>query len=68
LVKKEGYSPSSAGLAIGIVEGNPIYLAIIEKDPSLVGKITEHVKKVLIDKYGPSVKVPLQAWVTEGIK
>lgn len=68
LVKKEGYSPSSAGLAIGIVEGNPIYLAIIEKDPSLVGEITEHVKKVLINKYGESVRVPLQAWVVEGFK
>jgi ubiquinone/menaquinone biosynthesis C-methylase UbiE len=68
LVKKEGYSPSAAGLAIGIVEGNPIYLAIVEKDPSLVNKITEHVKKVLINKYGESVKVPLQAWVVEGIK
>ena len=68
LVKKEGYSPSSAGLAIGIVEGNPIYLAIIEKDPSLVSKITQHVQKVLIDKYGATVKVPLQAWVVEGIK
>jgi ubiquinone/menaquinone biosynthesis C-methylase UbiE len=68
LVKKEGYSPSSADLAIGIVEGNPIYLAITEKDPSLVNKITEHVTKELTEKYGGSVKVPIQAWVIEANK
>lgn len=68
LVKKGGYSPSSAGLAVGIVEGNPIYHAIVEKDPSLVNKITEHVKKVLADKYGESVRVLLQAWIVEAIK
>lgn len=68
LVKKEGYSPSTADLSIGIVEGNPIYLAITEKDPSLVSKIRDHVKQVLTEKYGKSIRVPLQAWVVEGIK
>ena len=68
LVKKEGYSPSAADLAIGIVEGNPIYLAIVEKDPLLVSKIKDHVKKVLFEKYGESVRVTLQAWVVEGVK
>ncbi len=68
LVKKQGYSPSAADLSVGIVEGNPIYHSITEKDPSLVSKITEHVKQVLLEKYGDSVRVPLQAWVTEGIK
>ena len=68
LVKKEGFSPSSKDLAIGIVEGNPIYLVIVEKNPSLVDQIKDHVRKVLIEKYGESVRVPLQAWVVEGIK
>jgi len=68
LVKKEGYSPSSADLAIGIVEGNPIYLAIIEKDPSLVNTITAHVQHELKEKYGASVRVPLQAWMIQGTK
>jgi ubiquinone/menaquinone biosynthesis C-methylase UbiE len=68
LVKKEGYSSSTADLSVGIVEGNPIYLAIIEKDPALVSKIRDHVKKVLVEKYGDSITVPLQAWVVEASK
>jgi ubiquinone/menaquinone biosynthesis C-methylase UbiE len=68
LVKKEGYSSSTADLSIGIVEGNPIYLAITEKDPALVVKIRAHVNRALTEKYGESVRVPLQAWVVEAIK
>jgi len=68
LVKKEGYSPSTSDLATGIVEGNPIYLAITEKDPSLVDKIKDHVSEVLKEKYGDSIRVPLQAWIVEAIK
>ena len=68
LIKKEGHAPSSADLAIGIVEGNPIYLAITERDPSLVNKIKDHVSKVLTEKYGSSVRVPLLAWVVEANK
>lgn len=68
LVKKEGYSPSTADLSIGIVEGNPIYLSITEKDPSLVNKIRDHVSQVLKEKYGASIRVPLQGWIVEAIK
>ena len=31
LVKKEGISPSASDLAKGIVEGNPVYVAIYGK-------------------------------------
>lgn len=68
LVKKEGISPSAAELATGIVEGNPVYLAIIEKDPSLVDSIKKQVQKALAEKFGEPVKGTLHAWVTEGIK
>jgi ubiquinone/menaquinone biosynthesis C-methylase UbiE len=68
LVKKEGYTPSTSDLGIGIVEGNPIFLSITEKDPSLVNKIKDHVRKVLKDKYGESIRVTLQAWIVEAIK
>ena len=68
LVKKEGVSPSAAQLATGIVEGNPVYLAIIEKDPSLVNTIKEHVQKALAENFGEPVKSSMQAWVMEGIK
>jgi ubiquinone/menaquinone biosynthesis C-methylase UbiE len=69
LVKKEGVSPSADDLAKGMVEGNPVYLAIIEKDPSLINTMKEHIQKVIAEKFGDNpVKSPLQAWVVEGVK
>ena len=69
LVKKEGISPSASDLSKGIVEGNPVYLAICERMPSLINTIKEHVQKVIAEKFGDNpVKSPLQAWVVEGIK
>ena len=69
LVKKEGFSPSASDLAKGIVEGNPIYMAIVERDASLVNPITEHVEKVLTEKFGDKdLRSPLEAWVVEGVK
>ena len=69
LVKKEGISPSAADLAKGMVEGNPVYLAILEKAPSLLNTIKEHIQKAIAEKFGDKpVKSPLQAWVVEGMK
>src|SRR6187549_3830807 len=69
LVKKEGFSPSASDLAKGIVEGNPVYMAILERDASLVNVIKEHVQKVLTEKFGAKdLRSPLEAWVVEGVK
>lgn len=69
LVKKEGVSPSASDLAKGMVEGNPVYLAIQERDPSLINVIEEHIRKVVAEKFGDKpLKSPLEAWVVEGIK
>ena len=68
LVKKEGISSSAADLATGIVKGNPIYLTITEKDPSLIKTIENKIAKELAAKFGEQVKSPLQAWMVEGIK
>jgi len=69
LVKKEGVSSGAADLTKGIVEGNPIYLAIIEKDPSLIKPIEEKVEKVLAEKFGDKpLKSSLAAWVCEAEK
>ena len=48
LVKKEGFSPSASDLAKGIVEGNPVYLAILEKDASLVNTIKDHAEALAV--------------------
>ena len=69
LVKKVGVSPSATDLAKGMVEGNPVYLAIQEGDPSLISVIEEHIRKVVAEKFGDNpLKSPLEAWVVEGIK
>jgi SAM-dependent methyltransferase len=69
LVKKEGVSPSASDLAKGIVEGNPVYLSIIERIPSSLNNIKEDVQKKLVEKFGDKpVKSRLQAWVVEGTK
>jgi len=69
LVKKQGVSSSAGDLAKGMVEGNPVYLAIIERNPSLVNVIKEQIRKVLAKKFGDKpLTSPLEAWVVEGIK
>jgi len=69
LVEKEGISESASGLAIGMVEGNPVYLAISERDPSLIEPIKQHVRKELANKYGEKqLKSKLHAWVCESEK
>lgn len=69
LVKKETSSSSVAGLATGLVEGNPVYLSIREKDPNLIEPIKEHIREELVKKFGENpLKSQLQAWVCEAEK
>jgi ubiquinone/menaquinone biosynthesis C-methylase UbiE len=67
-VKKEGVCESASDLAKGIVEGNPVYLSIMERIPASLDNIREDVKKKLIEKFGEPVKSPLQAWIVEANK
>lgn len=68
LVKKEAVSPSAADLTKGIVEGNPVYLSIIERIPASLHDIKEEVKNKLIEKFGEPVKSPMEAWFVEANK
>jgi len=68
LVKKEGSSPSASDLTKGIVEGNPVYLSIIERIPASLNNIKADVKNKLLEKFGEPIKCPLQAWVVEANK
>lgn len=69
LVKKEGISPSAADTATGMVEGNPVYLAICEKDPGLLHVIREALQQALAARFGAAPLVsPLQAWVVTARK
>ncbi|HET9747512.1 MAG TPA: methyltransferase domain-containing protein [Chitinophagaceae bacterium] len=68
LVKKEGISRSASDLTKGMVEGNPVYLSIIERIPASLHAIKEDVRRRLIEKFGEHVKSPLEAWVVEANK
>jgi ubiquinone/menaquinone biosynthesis C-methylase UbiE len=68
LVKKEGICSSASQLATGIVEGNPIFLTITEKDPRLINIIEDQIANELTAEFGERVRSPLQAWVVEGAK
>lgn len=68
LVKKVGISRSASDLTKGIVEGNPVYLSIIERIPASLHTIKEDVKRRLIEKFGEHVKSPLEAWFVEANK
>ena len=68
-VEKTGISPSAKETAIGIVEGNPIYGHIIERDPKLVDTIRTAVEQKIAEAFGSSpLKSPLKAWVVEATK
>jgi len=69
VVEKEGVSPSAKESAIGMVEGNPIYNHIMQKDPTLVHVIRNAVEQKIAEAYGDSpLKTPLRAWVFEAQK
>ena len=68
-VEKEGISPSAKDAAIGIVEGNPVYNLIVQKDPNLVEVIRSAVEQKIAEAYGEHpLKTPLRAWVLEAQK
>ncbi len=69
LVKKEATSTSAKEAAIGLVEGNPVYGFICERDASMVGVIRCHIEKAIADKFGDyPLKSSMQAWVCKAWK
>ncbi|HTS45139.1 MAG TPA: class I SAM-dependent methyltransferase [Puia sp.] len=63
-VKKDLISPTAKEMAIGIVEGNPVYGFICERDPSLVDTIRNQVEKEIASKFGEKpLRARMQAWV-----
>lgn len=65
----EGQSSSADDAAKGFTIGNPMYLAICERDESLLQEIQAAVKQAFIDEFGSGpISVPLSLFVTEGVK
>jgi SAM-dependent methyltransferase len=51
-LERVGESPSAAEAVVGLIEGNPIYLAIMERAPSALADIKAAVKKNLVAALG----------------
>ncbi len=68
-IKLEGTSPSGDDMAIGIVEGNPIYTEICARDKNMLPEIKKSLSEKFSKAFGSkSLKIPLSLFVTEGTK
>ena len=51
-VEFECISPSAKDAATGLVQGTPVFVALKDRDPALIPKVTEAVAKALAPVYG----------------
>jgi len=66
VVAKIGSVARAEDAAKGLVHGNPVAVAIVERDPSLLPVITEAVKTAIIRRFGKqSIRVPMRAIVVQ---
>ncbi len=66
VVEKLSGASTAEDLAKGFVDGNPISVAIAERDPSLFPVITAAVRKAVADRFGATgVRAPTQAIVVQ---
>jgi len=68
-IKLEGTSPSPDDMAMGIVEGNPIYTEICQRGKNMLPAIKKSLSEKFAKAFGnTSLKIPLSLFVTEGTK
>jgi hypothetical protein len=65
VVAKMGGASRPEDAAQGLVQGNPVTVAITERDPSLLPVITNAVAGTLKKQFGESVHAPMRAIVVE---
>jgi hypothetical protein len=65
VVAKEGGASRPEDAAQGLVHGNPVAIAITERDPALLPAITQAVTDALKKRFGEAVRAPMQAIVVE---
>ena len=66
VVAKESKASQAENAAKGLVEGNPVVVAITERDPSLVPKITDAVAAAIKSRFGDvSVRAPMRAIIVQ---
>ena len=65
VVAKIGDASRPEDAAQGLVHGNPVGVAITERDPALLPVITQAVVEALKKRFGETVRAPMQAIVIE---
>jgi ubiquinone/menaquinone biosynthesis C-methylase UbiE len=65
VVAKRGGASRPEDAAQGLVHGNPVAIAITERDPSLLPVITNAVAGALKKQFGENVRAPMQAVLVE---
>jgi len=66
VVEKVSRGARAQDAAIGLIEGNPIAVAIAERDPSLVPVITSAVAKAIEEQFGAGeLRAPMRAIVVQ---
>jgi hypothetical protein len=66
VVSKVGAATRVEDAATGLVQGNPVAVAIAERDPSLLPVITKAVAQAISDRFGETdIRVPMRAIVVQ---
>jgi ubiquinone/menaquinone biosynthesis C-methylase UbiE len=66
VVSKVGMTSRAEDAATGLVRGNPVAVAITERDPSLLPVITKAVARAITNRFGETnVRAPMRAIVVE---
>ncbi|HXD79061.1 MAG TPA: methyltransferase domain-containing protein [Puia sp.] len=69
LVPMIGEAESAASVASGVLEGSPMYDAIVNRDASLLPLMLEALEGKLREAYGDRpLRSPMQAWIVEAVK
>ena len=66
VVAKVGAASRAEDAATGLVHGNPVAVAIAERDPSLLPVITKAVAQAITDRFGETdIRAPMRAIVVQ---
>lgn len=69
VVAKVGEASRAADVATGLVQGNPVSVAIAERDASLLPVITKAVANAIENRFGATdIRIPMRAIVVEARK
>jgi len=64
-----GHADSALDVVKALISGTPVYMAICERDEKILPDIQQTLLKKIESEFGTGpLKIPLSAWVAEGVK